>query len=113
MVFPTGCGYAATAGGGSHPGTVLDIRSPGAGARDPGMVSPGDYGEADQDRAKVMSHAKAFTFQLAEVAVPRAPFAAILGRIGRQGAVPPFSLSETFSPNLDQASPDGGIASSR
>ncbi len=33
--------------------------------------------------AKVVRHAKAVTFQLAEVAVPRALFAAILGRIGR------------------------------
>ena len=33
--------------------------------------------------AKVVHDAKAATFQLAEVAVPRALFAAILGRIGR------------------------------
>jgi Transposase DDE domain group 1 len=33
--------------------------------------------------AKVVSHSKALTFQLAEVAVPRALFATILGRIGR------------------------------
>jgi hypothetical protein len=33
--------------------------------------------------AKVVRHANALTFQLAEVAVPRALFAAILGRIGR------------------------------
>jgi len=33
--------------------------------------------------AKVVRHAKAVTFQLAEVAVPRALFAAILARIGR------------------------------
>ena len=33
--------------------------------------------------AKVVRHAKAVVFQLAEVAVPRALFAAILGRIGR------------------------------
>jgi Transposase DDE domain group 1 len=33
--------------------------------------------------AKVVRHAKAVTFQLAEVAVPRALFSAILGRIGR------------------------------
>jgi hypothetical protein len=38
--------------------------------------------------AKVVSHAKAVTFQLAEVAVPRALFAAILGRIGRLRAAP-------------------------
>jgi Transposase DDE domain group 1 len=38
--------------------------------------------------AKVVSHAKAVTFQLAEVAVPRAWFAAILGRIGRLRAAP-------------------------
>ena len=38
--------------------------------------------------AKVASHAKAVTFPLAEVAVPRALFAAILGRIGRLRAVP-------------------------
>jgi hypothetical protein len=31
--------------------------------------------------AKVVSHAKAVTFQLAEVAAPRALFAAFLGRI--------------------------------
>src|SRR3954451_25429208 len=38
--------------------------------------------------AKVVRHAKAVTFQLAEVAVPRALFAAILGRIGRLRAAP-------------------------
>ena len=40
--------------------------------------------------AKVVHHAKVVTFQLAEVAVPRALFAAILGRIGRlRGAESP------------------------
>jgi hypothetical protein len=38
--------------------------------------------------AKVVRHAKAVTFQLAEVAVPRALFAAILSRIGRLRAAP-------------------------
>jgi hypothetical protein len=38
--------------------------------------------------AKVVRHAKAVTFQLAEVAVPRELFAAILGRIGRLRATP-------------------------
>jgi hypothetical protein len=38
--------------------------------------------------AKVVRHAKAVTFPLAEVAVPRALFAAILGRIDRLRAVP-------------------------
>jgi hypothetical protein len=38
--------------------------------------------------AKVVSHAKTVTFQLAEVVVPRALFAAILGRIGRLRATP-------------------------
>ena len=38
--------------------------------------------------AKVVRHAKAVVFQLAEVAVPRALFAAILGRIGRLQAAP-------------------------
>ncbi|WZO96068.1 IS1380 family transposase [Isosphaeraceae bacterium EP7] len=38
--------------------------------------------------AKVVHHAKAVTFQLAEVAVPRALFAAILVRIGRLRASP-------------------------
>jgi hypothetical protein len=38
--------------------------------------------------AKVVRHAKAVTFQLAEVAVPRALFAAILGQIGRLRAAP-------------------------
>jgi Transposase DDE domain group 1 len=38
--------------------------------------------------AKVVSHAKAVTFQMAEVAAPRALFAAILGRIGRLRAAP-------------------------
>ena len=38
--------------------------------------------------AKVVSRAKAVTFQMAEVAVPRAWFAAILGRIGRLRAAP-------------------------
>jgi Transposase DDE domain group 1 len=38
--------------------------------------------------AKVVRHAKAVTFQPAEVALPRELFAAILGRIGRQRAAP-------------------------
>jgi hypothetical protein len=38
--------------------------------------------------AKVVSHAKSVTFQLAEVAVPRALFAAILERIDRLRAAP-------------------------
>jgi hypothetical protein len=38
--------------------------------------------------AKVVRHAKAVTFQLAEVAVPQALFAAILGRIGRLRGAP-------------------------
>jgi len=38
--------------------------------------------------AKVVRHARAVTFQLAEVAVPRALFAAILARIGRLRAAP-------------------------
>jgi hypothetical protein len=38
--------------------------------------------------AKVVHHARAVTFQLAEVAVPRALFAAILARIGRLRAAP-------------------------
>ena len=37
---------------------------------------------------KVVHHAKAVTFQLAEVAVPRALFAAILDRIDRLRLVP-------------------------
>jgi hypothetical protein len=40
--------------------------------------------------AKVLSHAKYIVFQLAEVAVPRQPFAAILKRIGR------LRLAEAF-----------------
>ena len=38
--------------------------------------------------AKVVHHARAVTFQLAEVAVPRAVFAAILARSGRLRAEP-------------------------
>ena len=38
--------------------------------------------------AKVVHHTRAVTFQLAEVAVPRALFAAILVRIGRLRAAP-------------------------
>ena len=38
--------------------------------------------------AKVVHHARAVTFQLAEVAVPRELFAAILARIGRLRAGP-------------------------
>ena len=38
--------------------------------------------------AKVVRHAKAVTLQLAEVAVSRALFVAILGRIGRLRAAP-------------------------
>jgi hypothetical protein len=38
--------------------------------------------------AKVVHRAKAVTFQLAEVAVPRSLFAAVLGRIGRLRAAP-------------------------
>src|SRR6478752_2933124 len=38
--------------------------------------------------AKVVHHAKAVTFQMAEVAIPRELFAAILARIGRLRAAP-------------------------
>jgi hypothetical protein len=38
--------------------------------------------------AKVVHHARAVTFQLAEVAAPRALFAALLARIGRLRAAP-------------------------
>jgi hypothetical protein len=38
--------------------------------------------------AKVVHHARSVTFQLAEVAVPHALFAAILGPIGRLRAAP-------------------------
>ena len=38
--------------------------------------------------AKVVSHAKAVTFQMEEVAVPGTLFAAILDRIGRLRVVP-------------------------
>ena len=44
--------------------------------------------KAIQVGAKVVHHARAVTFQLAEVAVPRGLFAAILGRIGRLRAAP-------------------------
>src|SRR5262249_25751926 len=44
--------------------------------------------------AKVVRHAKAVAFQLDEVAVPRALFAAILARIGRVRAAP--SAVRTF-----------------
>lgn len=40
--------------------------------------------------AKVVRHAKYVTFQLAEVAVPRRLFAAILERIARLAIPPPF-----------------------
>jgi hypothetical protein len=40
--------------------------------------------------AKVVRHAKYVTFQLAEVAVPRELFAAILDRIQRIGVPPPL-----------------------
>jgi hypothetical protein len=38
--------------------------------------------------AKVVHHAKVVTFQLAQVAIPRELFAAILARLGRQRAAP-------------------------
>jgi hypothetical protein len=38
--------------------------------------------------AKVVQHARAVTFQLAEVAVPRELFAALLARIGQLRAAP-------------------------
>ena len=38
--------------------------------------------------AEVVRHAKGVTFPMADVAVPRASFAAILGRIGRLRAAP-------------------------
>jgi hypothetical protein len=38
--------------------------------------------------AKVVSHAKAVTFQMAELAVPRSLFAAILDRIGQLRTLP-------------------------
>ena len=40
--------------------------------------------------AKVVRHSKYVTFQMAEVAVPRELFAAILERIQRFGVPPPF-----------------------
>ena len=40
--------------------------------------------------AKVIRHSKYVTFQMAEVAVPRELFAAILGRIQRFGVPPPL-----------------------
>ena len=40
--------------------------------------------------AKVVRHAKYVTFQMAEVAVPRELFAAILDRIQRLGVPPPL-----------------------
>ena len=40
--------------------------------------------------AKVVQHAKYVTFQMAEVAVPRKLFAAILDRIQRLGVPPPL-----------------------
>ena len=40
-------------------------------------------GETDQDRAKVVRHARHVIFQMAEVAIPRELFRAILGRIGQ------------------------------
>ena len=40
--------------------------------------------------AKVVRHAKYVTFQMAEVAVPRELFAAILERIQRLGVPPPL-----------------------
>ena len=40
--------------------------------------------------AKVVRHAKYVTFQMAEVAVPRELFAAILDRIQRFGVPPPL-----------------------
>ena len=42
--------------------------------------------------AKVVRHAKYVTFQLAEVAVPRRLFAAILDRIGRLAIPPPRAV---------------------
>ncbi len=43
---------------------------------------------SDAIGAKVVHYARAVTFQLAEVAVPRAFFAAILARLGRLRAAP-------------------------
>ena len=53
-------------------------------------VGFGNRGEIDEGDpvAKVVHDVKAATFQLAEVAVPRELFAAILGRIGRLRAAP-------------------------
>ena len=44
--------------------------------------------------AKVVRHAKYVTFQMAEVAVPRELFAAILERIRRFGVPPPLVQRE-------------------
>ena len=41
-------------------------------------------------RAKLVRHSKYVFFQMAEVAVPRKLFAAILERIGRFGVPPPL-----------------------
>ena len=53
------------------------------------LVADDAAGEADQDRAKVTRHSKYVTFQLAEVAVTRNLFAAILDRIARLALPPP------------------------
>ena len=63
-------------------------------------------GEGLEQRGSVTSHAKAVTFQLAEVAVPRVLFAAILARIGRLRAAP--SPGWGFAERVGVASSRGG-----
>jgi hypothetical protein len=49
--LPTGCGGAVTACRRTHPGTALDIISPGAGGRDPRMVSLSAYPRRELSRS--------------------------------------------------------------
>ena len=49
-----------------------------------------ERGELIKIGAKVVTHARYVIFQMAEVAIPRKLFAAILNRIQRLGAGPPM-----------------------
>ena len=79
-----------------RPGVQLGELPASVGATEVGealVVDPGAPGLREKlikIGAKVVRHAKYVTFQMAEVAVPRELFAAILDRIQRFGVPPPL-----------------------
>ena len=88
-ITPTATGPAARSSAGSSEYSGLSLPSVGALPRPVRTWTLTTLREKlVKIGAKVVRHAKAVTFQLAEVAVPRALSVAILGRIGGLRAAP-------------------------